>query len=50
MGGWVVVFFVAGSNAEYDGRFGGVVDVGVGEVGGLYEVGRVGFVVYSYEG
>lgn len=48
--GWTVAFLVASSDAEDDGGFGGVVDVGVGEAGGLDQAGRVGPTVNPHEG
>ena len=45
-----VALFIAGCNAEDDGWLGGVVDVGVGEAGGLHQAGRVWPTVHAHEG
>lgn len=48
--GWPVALLVASGNAEDDGRLGGVVDVSVGEAGGLDQAGRVGTAVDPHKG
>lgn len=45
-----VALLVAGGNAEDDGGFGGVVDVGVGQAGSLDQAGRVWPTVHPHEG
>lgn len=48
--GRAVALLVAGGDAEDDGRFGGVVDVGVGEAGRLHQARGVGPAVDAHEG
>lgn len=48
--GGPVALLVAGGDAEDDGGLGGVVDVCVGEAGGLDQAGRVWSAVYPHEG
>lgn len=50
LGGRAVALLVAGSDAEDDGGLGGVVNVGVGEAGGLHEAGGAGPAVHPHEG
>lgn len=50
LGGGPVAFLVAGGNAEDDGRLGGVINVGVGEAGGLDQAGWVGSTIDPHEG
>lgn len=48
--GGTVALLVASCNAEDDGGFGCVIDVCVGEAGGLDQAGRVGATVDPHEG
>ena len=50
LGGWAIALLIAGGDAEDDGGFGGIVDVGVGETGGLHKAGRAGPAVHPHEG
>ena len=50
LGGWAIALLVAGGDAEDDGGLGGVVNVGVGEAGGLHEAGGAGPAVHPHEG
>lgn len=48
--GGSVALLVAGSDAEDDCGLGGVVDVGVGQAGGLNQAGRAGATIDPHEG
>lgn len=48
--GGPIALLVAGGDAEDDGGLGGVVDVGVGQAGGLDQAGRAGAAVDPHEG
>lgn len=48
--GGPVALLVAGGDAEDDGGLGGVVDVGIGQAGGLDQAGRAGAAVDPHEG
>jgi len=45
-----ITLLVAGGNAEDDGGLGSVVDVSVGEAGGLDPAGWAGAAVHPHEG
>lgn len=50
LGGWPVALLVASGDAEDDGRLGGVVNMSVGEAGGLDQAARVGTAVDPHKG